>query len=81
MKRLAVTAGRVMTPDRVILDGVVLVEDAKILEVGSRAAVRFSQDEFEVVGHSRLTAGSRLHRYSHPRCTGAGCDGRHRRGG
>ena len=55
MKRLAVTAGRVMTPDRVILDGVVLVEDSKILEVGSRTAVRFSQDEFEVVGHSRLT--------------------------
>ena len=51
MKRLAVTAGRVMTPDRVILDGVVLVEDAKILEVGSRRAVRFSEDEFEVVGH------------------------------
>lgn len=55
MKRLAVTAGRVMTPDRVILDGVVLVEDSKILEVGSRTTVRFSQDEFEVVGHSRLT--------------------------
>lgn len=53
MKRLAVTAGRVMTPDRVILDGVVLVEDAKILEVGSRGAVRFSEDEFEVVDHSR----------------------------
>ena len=53
MKRLAVTAGRVMTPDSVILDGVVLVEGPKILEVGSRAAVRFSRDEFEVVGHSR----------------------------
>ncbi len=53
MKRLAVTAGRVMTPDSVILDGVVLVEGPKILEVGSRGAVRFSRDEFEVVGHSR----------------------------
>lgn len=53
MKRLAVTAGRIMTPDRVILDGVVLVEGAKILEVGSRAAVPFSKGEFEVVGHSR----------------------------
>ena len=53
MKRLAVTAGRVMTPDRVILDGVVLVEGAKILEVGSRRAVRFSRDEFQVVGHSQ----------------------------
>ncbi len=54
MKRLAVTAGRVMTPDRIILDGVVLVEGAKILEVGSRTAVRFSEGEFEVVGrHSR----------------------------
>ncbi len=53
MKRLAVIAGRVMTPDRVILDGVVLVEGPKILEVGSRAAVRFSRDEFEVVDHSR----------------------------
>ncbi len=51
MKRLAVTAGRVMTPDRIILDGVVLVEGAKILEVGSRTAVRFSEGEFEVVGH------------------------------
>ena len=53
MKRLAVTAGRVMTPDSLILDGVVLVEGPKILEVGSRGAVRFSRDEFEVVGHSR----------------------------
>ena len=53
MKRLAVTAGRVMTPDRVILDGVVLVEGPKILEVGSRRAVRFSRDEFQVVGHSQ----------------------------
>ena len=53
MKRLAVIAGRVMTPDRVILDGVVLVEDTRIMEVGSRAAVRFSRDEFEVLDHSR----------------------------
>lgn len=53
MKRLAVIAGRVMTPDRVILDGVVLVEGARIMEVGSRAAVRFSRDEFEVLDHSR----------------------------
>ena len=53
MKRLAVTAGRVMTPDRVILDGVVLVEGPKIREVGSRRAVRFSRDEFQVVGHSQ----------------------------
>ena len=53
MKRLAVTAGRVMTPDRVILDGVVLVEGTKILEVGSRRALRFSRDEFQVVGHSQ----------------------------
>ena len=53
MKRLAVTAGRVMTPDRVILDGVVLVEGPKILEVGSRRAVRFSRDQFQVVGHSQ----------------------------
>lgn len=53
MKRLAVTAGRVMTPDRVILDGVVLVEGSRILEVGSRAAVRFSGDEFEVMNHPR----------------------------
>ena len=53
MKRLAVIAGRVMTPDRVILDGVVLVEGARIMDVGSRAAVRFSRDEFEVLDHSR----------------------------
>ena len=53
MKRLAVIAGRVMTPDRVILDGVVLVEGARIMEVGSRAAVRFSRGEFEVLDHSR----------------------------
>ncbi len=53
MKRLAVTAGRVMTPDRVILDGVVLVEGSRILEVGSQAAVRFSRDEFEVLDHPR----------------------------
>ena len=53
MKRLAVTAGRVMTPDQVILDGVVLVEGSRILEVGSRAAVRFSRDEFDVLDRSR----------------------------
>lgn len=53
MKRMAVIAGRVMTPDRVFLDGVVLVEGARIMEVGSRAAVRFSRDEFEVLDHSR----------------------------
>ena len=52
MKRLAVTAGRVMTPDRVILDGVVLVEGPKILEVGARQAVCFSEREFTVVGGS-----------------------------
>lgn len=51
MKRLAVTAGRIMTPDRVILDGVVLVEGPEILEVGSRREVRFSEQEFTVVGH------------------------------
>ena len=53
MKRLAVIAGRVMTPDRVILDGVVLVEGTRIMDVGSRAAVQFSRDEFEVLDHSR----------------------------
>jgi len=49
MNRLAVTARKIITPDTVILDGVVLVEGSKILDVGSRHKIRFTETEFPVV--------------------------------
>lgn len=50
MNRLAFIAGKVITPETVILDGVVLVEGTKILEVGNQKAVKFSKKEFSVWG-------------------------------
>ena len=49
MNRLAVTARKIITPDTVILDGVVLVEGPKILEVGSRQEIRFTETEFPIL--------------------------------
>ena len=41
MNRLALFARKVITPETVILDGVVLVEGTKILEVGNYKSVKF----------------------------------------
>ena len=50
MNRLALFARKVITPETVILDGVVLVEGTKILEVGNYKSVKFSKKEFSVCG-------------------------------
>ncbi|MBM3802936.1 MAG: N-acetylglucosamine-6-phosphate deacetylase [Acidimicrobiia bacterium] len=48
MSRIALVAKKVITPDTVIPQGVVLVDGRKILEVGPRSAVVFHEEEFEV---------------------------------
>ena len=52
MNRLAVTARKIITPDTVILDGVVLVEGSKILEVGSRQKIHFTETEFQAANYN-----------------------------
>ncbi len=46
MSRFSIYAKQMITPERVIADGVVLVEDKKILEVGQRGQVRVNEAEF-----------------------------------
>ena len=53
MNRLALLARKVITPETVILDGVVLVEGTKILEVGNYKSVKFSKKEFSIWGGSQ----------------------------
>ena len=45
--RLALFADKIVTPEVVIPHGVVCIEDGKILEVGRRDQVHFSEKEFE----------------------------------
>jgi N-acetylglucosamine-6-phosphate deacetylase len=49
MSRLAIFAKKVITPDTVIPQGVVLVDGKTILEAGSRSDVVFNEEEFEVL--------------------------------
>jgi N-acetylglucosamine-6-phosphate deacetylase len=48
MNKLALFTKRVVTPERVIPQGVVLIEGKKILEVNNRFTVQFDDREFEV---------------------------------
>jgi N-acetylglucosamine-6-phosphate deacetylase len=49
MNRLAILAKKIVTPDTIIQDGVVLVERPKILEVGTRLQVHFEENEFRIL--------------------------------
>jgi len=49
MSRLAILTRRVITPEAILPGGVVLVEDKKILEVGSRKQVKFDEGEFQTI--------------------------------
>jgi N-acetylglucosamine-6-phosphate deacetylase len=53
MDRLAILAKKVITPDTVIPEGVVLVEGRKILEVGGRFEVTFDEREFQTLHFER----------------------------
>lgn len=53
MSKLAILARKVITPDTVIPEGVVLVEGRKILEVGSRFEVTFDEREFHALHFER----------------------------
>ena len=55
MNKLAVFAKRVITPERVIPQGIVLIEGKKILEVANRFTVHFDDREFEVFHCENLT--------------------------
>lgn len=48
MNKLAIFTKRVITPERVIPQGVVLIEGRKILEVDNRFTVQFDEREFEI---------------------------------
>jgi N-acetylglucosamine-6-phosphate deacetylase len=49
MNRLAILARKVITPEAIIPEGVVLVEDTKIIEVGNRRQVKFEESEFQTL--------------------------------
>jgi N-acetylglucosamine-6-phosphate deacetylase len=49
MNRLAILARKVITPEAIIPEGVVLVEDTKIIEVGNRKQVKFEESEFQTL--------------------------------
>ena len=55
MNRFAILAKKIVTPETIIPDGVVLVEDTKILEVGSRNQVRFKEREFAILHGEQQT--------------------------
>ena len=48
MNKVAIFTKRVITPERVIPQGVVLIEGKKILEVDNRFTVQFDEREFEI---------------------------------
>jgi N-acetylglucosamine-6-phosphate deacetylase len=49
MSKLAIFTKKIITPDTIIPQGVVLVEGKKILEVGTRFGVVFDESEFETL--------------------------------
>ncbi|MFN8008615.1 MAG: N-acetylglucosamine-6-phosphate deacetylase [Terriglobia bacterium] len=55
MNRLALFTKQVVTPERVIPQGVILVEGSRILEVNSRFSIHFDDREFEVFHCENLT--------------------------
>ncbi len=55
MNKLAIFTKKVITPERVIPQGVVLIEGKKILEVNKRFTVHFDEREFEIYHCENLT--------------------------
>ena len=55
MSKLAIFTGKVITPDTVIPQGVVLIDGKKILEVGARFDVSFDESEFETLHFEQKT--------------------------
>src|SRR5690349_12413930 len=55
MSRLAIFTKKIITPDTIIPQGVVLVEGKRILEVGTRFDVAFNESEFETVHFEQKT--------------------------
>ena len=55
MSKFAVFTKKVITPDTVIPQGVVLIEGKKILEVGPRFEVAFDESEFETLHFEQKT--------------------------
>jgi N-acetylglucosamine-6-phosphate deacetylase len=49
MNSLAILARKVITPETIIPEGVVLVEGKKIIEVGNRKLVKFDESEFQTL--------------------------------
>ena len=55
MSKFAIFTKKIITPDTVIPQGVVLVEGKKILEVGTRFEVAFDEGEFETLHFEQKT--------------------------
>ncbi|HEX2522569.1 MAG TPA: amidohydrolase family protein, partial [Terriglobia bacterium] len=55
MSKLAILAKKIITPDTVIPQGVVLVDGKRILEVGGRLEVTFDEREFQVLHFEKQT--------------------------
>src|SRR6476660_9754161 len=55
MTRTALLAAKVILPETVVTQGVVLMEGSNILDVGSRAKVAFDDREFRVQTFERQT--------------------------
>ena len=55
MARLAILTKKVITPDTIIPEGVVLLDGKRILDVGTRFSVPFDQSEFETMHFEQQT--------------------------
>src|SRR4030095_4465447 len=55
MSKLAIFTKKVITPDTIIPQGVVLVDGKKILEAGPRFCVSFDENEFEPLHFEQKT--------------------------
>jgi N-acetylglucosamine-6-phosphate deacetylase len=55
MSKLAILAKKIITPNTVIPQGVVLVDGKRILEVGGRSEVTFDEREFQVLHFEKQT--------------------------